>query len=156
TLVVVGIYVFWQSQTIEHVNAVVEAAQLNLKQITAGYSVNDLLSMAQSDLVKWFIPNRDYFFYEWVPLVLLVSPLLIFHFRKQYLLALMVGLSIVAYLLMMRFAGLAILYIKFTYNEILYTPVRNVIFFVYILTGVFFFVLAERIAKMRSAILLVL
>ena len=64
------------------------------------------------------------------PVVLLLSPLILIAVRGSKLTWLMAA-SIVSYLLIIRYPILAIPYTYATYFEILYTPVRNVVFFVH-------------------------
>jgi hypothetical protein len=87
----------------------------------------------------------------WIPIVLLASPFALFALRRRPL-ALMVAASIVGYLLIVRMPLLAIPYLYLTYFEMLYVPVRNVIFFVHVLAGVCAYLIAARLATHRSII----
>jgi hypothetical protein len=89
----------------------------------------------------------------WSPIVLMASPFALFALRRRPL-AVMLGASIVCYLLIVRLPLLAIPYLYLTYFEMLYVPIRNVIFFIHLLTGVCAYLVAARLARFRAIIAL--
>ena len=92
-------------------------------------------------------------FHGWNPVVLLASPFTLFALRRRPL-AMLVAASVVCYLLIIRFPLLAIPYAYVTYFEILYTPVRNVIFFIHILAGVSLYLVSARLSQWRYLVAL--
>jgi hypothetical protein len=64
---------------------------------------------------------------------------------------LLVGASMLAFALVLRVGALTWAYVYATYFEILYTPVRNVIFFVHLSAGALLYLLAEVIARRSTA-----
>jgi hypothetical protein len=85
-------------------------------------------------------------FQGWNPLVLLASPVVFWLLRRRPLVWLACG-SIACYLLIIRFPLVGIPYVYLTYFEILYTPVRNVIFFIHLLAGASLYLLAAGLAR---------
>ena len=67
-------------------------------------------------------------------MVLLASPFALFMLRRRPL-ALMLRASIVCYLLIVDFRSWRFPILYLTYFEMLYTPIRNVIFFIHLLDG---------------------
>ena len=99
-------------------------------------------------LLEKYMPAEGPLFLWWNPVVLAASPVALFALRRHPL-AWLVGAGIAAYLLIIRFPAFAIPYTYATYFEILYTPVRNVVFFVHLLAGVCLYLLAARLAAWR-------
>lgn len=93
-----------------------------------------------------YMPAYEPMFSGWTPLLLVASPFVLYAFRHEPL-AWLVGGGIGAYLLVIRFPAFGIPYTLATYHEILYTPVRNVIFFVHILAGVSLYLVAAWLAR---------
>ena len=106
-------------------------------------------------LLDNYMPAFQVFFVWWNPFVLLASPVVLYVLRGRPLAWLFAG-SIATYLLIIRFPLLAIPYTYLTYFEILYTPVRNVVFFIHVLAGVSFYLLAAWLAQRRYTMVCVL
>jgi hypothetical protein len=106
----------------------------------------------------WFAsPLRDSFFAQGFGLLfsgpnailLLLCPLVLVAVRTGALTAFFAS-SIAAYALIIRFPALTIPYLQFTYGEMFFAPVRNVIFFLYVLAGPLLYLGANAIARIRS------
>jgi hypothetical protein len=150
TAILLVAYTQWFGASLATANSLVEREREGLADL--------FHQAAWMDLVGRPLPLlRDYLIAYglavsgWIPIVLLASPLALFAVRRRAL-ALMVGTSIVCYLLIVRLPLLAIPYLYLTYFEMLYVPVRNVIFFVHLLAGVCVYLVAARLARQRSVI----
>ena len=106
-------------------------------------------------LLDNYMPAFQALFVWWTPVVLLASPVVLYILRGRPL-AWLLAASVVTYLLIIRFPLLAIPYTYLTYFEILYTPVRNVVFFVHVLAGVSVYQIAAWLAQRRYPIMCVL
>jgi hypothetical protein len=118
-----------------------------LGQLVAGMSFWD-----------WFAsPLRDSFFAQGFGLLfsgpnailLLLCPLVLIAVRTGALTVFFAS-SIAAYALIIRFPALTIPYLQLTYGEMFFVPVRNVIFFLYVLAGPLLYLGASAIARIRS------
>ena len=98
-------------------------------------------------LLRNYMPAFGPMYLGVYPIVLLVSPLVLFALRRRTLLWL-VAAGIATYALIVRLPLLGIPYIYLTYFEILYSPVRNFVFFVYLLTGIALYLAAARLARL--------
>lgn len=96
-------------------------------------------------LLDAYMPGLQLMFFGWNPIVLVASPLVLYLLRRP--LAWLPAASIVVYTLIITFPAAAILFAYVTYFEILYTPVRNVILFVYLLAGASLYAVAARLAR---------
>src|SRR5262245_19363627 len=89
--------------------------------------------------------------YRWNGIVLALSPLVVVAFHRWGLVLLM-GASILIYLLLVRLPLLTVPYVYLTYYEILLTPARNVSFFVYLLTGPLLYLVAVNLSRITQMI----
>jgi hypothetical protein len=96
--------------------------------------------------LKDYMPDMAAFFQWWNPLLLVAGVATLYVLRARTLVWMVVA-SIAAYLLIIRIPLLAITYAYATYFEILYTPVRNVMFFVHMLAGASLYLVAARLAR---------
>ena len=80
-------------------------------------------------------------FYGWNAVLILATPLVWLAMGKKPL-VLMMGASVLAYLVILRFPVLSILYTYVTHAEMLDTPVRNFTLFLYLMTGPLLYVIA--------------
>jgi hypothetical protein len=102
-------------------------------------------------------PLRDSFFSQGFGLLfsgpnavlLLLCPLVLIAVRTGAL-TIFFASSIAAYTLIIRFPGLTIPYLQLTYGEMFFVPVRNIIFFLYVLAGPLLYLAANAIARIRS------
>jgi len=99
--------------------------------------------------VKFMVAFQS-LFDGWHPLLLLASPLFFLTVRHRPLVILM-GMSMVVFLLLIRVPVLAMLYVYCTYFEMLMTPVRNLSYFHYLIAGAVLYTLAVRLARLRPA-----
>ena len=86
-----------------------------------------------------FVQDFDQVFAGLTPFLLFAGPVVVLLFRHRPLVWL-ISSSTVAYLAVMSVPLLAFPYVYLTYLEILHVPIRNVIFFVYLLAGTFVYV----------------
>jgi hypothetical protein len=96
-----------------------------------------------------FVVGFETLFAGWNPLSVLLVPLIVFAHRRAPLM-LFVGTSVFVYILLIRLPVLTIPFIYLTYPEIMYVPVRNVMFFLYLVPGALFHLVAARVASMAS------
>jgi len=152
TLAVLITYRIWHQSAVPAIDTMVEQERAGLTEVFRGASWGELVGRPLP-LLRNYMVAFEPMFHAWNPVVLLASPFALFVLRKRAL-TLLVAASIVCYLLIIRFPLLGIPYIYVTYFEILYTPVRNVIFFVHLLAGVCLYLLAARLARHSYAVVL--
>ena len=145
TLAMLVIYRMWYQSVVSVVDEMVEREREGLAQIFQGASVADLLGLPLPLLRSYMIAFEPVF-HGWNPVVLLASPLALLMLRRRPL-SLFLASGIVCYLLIIRFPILSIPYAYLTYFEILYTPIRNVIFFIHLLAGVCVYLAAARLSR---------
>lgn len=141
-----ALYAAWEGRTAAIVATLVEQQRAKLADIAAGASFAELLTTPASSMLSDFIVNADDVFTGLMPFFLFVGPIAVFLFRRRPLVWLMAA-SIVVYVLVMQVPLLAVAYIYATYYEILYTPVRNIVFFVYLLTGAALYSIVLAVAR---------
>jgi hypothetical protein len=139
-------YRVWNAWAVPLVDSLVEAHRRDLRDLYNGSTWHDLFAQPYP-LMRNYMPGFQSVLYGVNPVVLLLSPLILIAVRGSKLTWLMAA-SIVSYLLIIRYPILAIPYTYATYFEILYTPVRNVVFFVHMLAGIGLFVLAAYLARL--------
>jgi len=139
-------YRVWNAWAVPLVDSLVEAHRRDLRDIYDGSTWAELFGQPLP-LLRNYMPGFPSMFYGWNPLVLLLSPVILIAIRASKL-TWLVAASIAAYLLIVRFPVLALPYTYATYFEILYTPVRNVIFFIHILAGIGLYVLAAYLGRL--------
>jgi hypothetical protein len=150
TLAVLVVYRMWHQSVVLTVDDMVERERAGLAQILRGASLTDLVGLPLPLLRSYMIAFEPVF-HGWNPVVLLASPLALFALRRRPL-ALFLAAGIVCYVLIIRFPILSIPYAYLTYFEILYTPIRNVIFFIHILAGVCVYLVAARLSRYATGI----
>lgn len=143
-IVAVG-YITWHKHTVGHIDGFVQERRELLIKVASEFSLADWT--LRPFVHRHFVCAENAFFFGWIPFVLLATPWAVWVYRDEPLM-LFVGASIAAYLAIIRLPFLTIPYIYFTYFEILFTPVRNVAFFVYMLTGVLLYLLASGLARL--------
>ena len=149
TAVLLIAYRTWNAWAVPLVDTLVEGHRRDLRDIYNGSTWADLFGQP-FPLLRNYMPAFQPLFYGWNPLVLVMSPAILYAARGRTL-TWLIAASIACYALIIRFPAFAIPYTYATYFEILYTPVRNVVFFVHLLTGVGLFVLAAQLARLRYA-----
>jgi hypothetical protein len=101
-------------------------------------------------IMRNYMPNFEPTFYGCIPLVLLLTPAILFAARDRAL-TWFIAAGVACYALIIRLPAFAIPYTYLTYFEILYSPVRNFVFFVYLLAGVGLYVLAAHLSRLSYA-----
>ena len=139
TLLAVGaglvvIYSLWQAEVVGLVSDIVRTQRTRLMSIVTTSSVQTLLFTAAPALLTGFLVNSEQTTSGLIPLLLFAGPSVVLLLSRRPLVWLMSSSTLV-YLAVMTLPLLAIPYIYLTYFEILYTPVRNVILFVYLVAG---------------------
>lgn len=148
------VYRWWYQSAVALVDTLVADRRRDLWDLLAGSSWNALLGQPLP-LLDDYMPGFNLMFHSWIPAVLLVTPVALYVLRGHRM-TWLIGASIIAYLAIIRLPIFAMFYAYLTYFEILYTPVRNVVFFVYLLAGVSLYLLAAWIARYRNVALVCL
>ncbi len=139
-------YRVWNAWAVPLVDSLVEAHRRDLRDLYDGATWRELFGQPYP-LMRNYMPAFQPTFYGWNPLVLLLSPVILFAVRGSKL-TWLVAASIATYAVIIRYPAFAIPYTYATYFEMLYTPVRNVVFFIHMLAGVGLYVLAARLARL--------
>jgi hypothetical protein len=148
------LYRWWYSVAVAAVDSVVAERRHGRWDLFWEHSWTELLGYPLP-MLDHYMPAFSLLFERWNPAVILVSPVVLYVFRRHRF-AWLVSASILAYLLLIRLPILAIPYAYATYFEILYTPVRNVVFFVYLLTGASLYLAATLVARRAYLVVSVL
>lgn len=147
TVTTAAVYSVWQSRTVTLVGDIVAEQRARLASIVEGSSFQTLVSTPAPVLLGDLVQSFDQVFGGLTPFFLFAAPAVILLFRRQPLVWLIAS-STMTYLAVMSIPLLAIPYIYGTYYEILFTPVRNIIFFVYLFAGAFIYALVVALARM--------
>ena len=150
TVVLLVVYTQWFAASLATANTLVERERESLAEIFRQASWAELVGRPVP-LLRNYVIAYGMTVSGWTPIVLMASPFALFMLRRRPM-ALMLGASIVCYLLIVRLPLLAIPYLYLTYFEMLYVPIRNVIFFIHLLTGVCAYLVAARLAQYRPLI----
>lgn len=151
TVAVVVVYRLWNVWAVPIVDSLVAANRQHLRSLFRAATWPELFGRPLP-LLDNYMPAFQPMFYGWNPVVLLASPFILFAVRGRKLTWLLAA-SIACYALIIRYPAFGIPYTYLTYFEILYTPVRNVIFFVHVLAGIGLFVLASMFSRFRYGVL---
>lgn len=147
TLLMVVIYVIFHRLTVASVSSIVDVNRAYILELWRNMSLLDCFARPLND--GKIVNNFNLFFYNLNALALLSSPLIFLaFFRKQLVLFLWAGLF--AYLLIIRFPIFSIPYLLLTYFDMLSSPVRNVIFFIFVMTGVIVYMTALSFSKLKQ------
>lgn len=140
-------YLAWHQRAVGHIDSFVRERRDLLVRVASEMGPADWLF--RPFLHPAFGSSLESFFFSFFPFLLLLGPVLL-AWRPRRPQAVLVASSVAAYLLIVRFAPLTIPYIYVTYFEILFTPVRNVVFFLYLLAGLAAAALAIRVSRIRE------
>jgi hypothetical protein len=151
-LVTLVMYTAWQQSLVATSTDLVEREREGLSGLFRAASWRELFGPPLPFLDNYVIAFWT-FFSGWNPVVLLASPLVLFALRRRPL-TLLLSAGIVFFLLIVRFPVLGIPYLYMTYFEMLYTPVRNVIFFIHMLAGAGMYLVAAWLARYHYGVLL--
>ena len=146
SLVIAIAYLGWQAGTVTLVSDIVGDQRARLVTIAATSSLWSLVSTPAPVLLGEFLLSADQLFVGLTPLVLFAGPAVMLLFPRQPLVWL-ISSSTIVYLAVMTVPLLAVPYIYVTYFEILYTPVRNVIFFAYLFAGAAIYAMVVALAR---------
>lgn len=147
TLALVYAYLTWHKHAVGHIDFVVVERRNILIQVIKTMPLLDYVRAPFLNI--YFSTAHEFFFYRWFPLVLFFSPLVIAFYASRGL-VIAIGASMLAYLLIVRLPFISIPYIYATYYEILFTPVRNFLFFIYLIAGPLILLLSDGIAALRA------
>jgi len=125
-------YLAWHQRAVGHIDTFVRERRDLLVDLASGFHPADWL--ARPFLHPAFGNSLDSFFFSWFPFLLLLGPMLL-SWRPRRPQVLLAFSSVTAYLLIVRLPLLTVPYIYLSYFEIMFTPVRNVVFFAYLMTG---------------------
>jgi hypothetical protein len=144
SIVVTLTYLWFHRRAVAHIAPLVDAYRA------------ELLATARSlTLARWFsrplhfVSEFQWMFYGWHPLILAAAPLLWAALRRKTLM-LLVGTSILFYLLVIRLPLLSLPFAYATHWEILVFPLRNLAIFTYLLAGVTFYTVAVNLARIQK------
>jgi hypothetical protein len=146
TLAIAAIYTLWQGWMVPLVDNIVDTQRAELLALAAQHSLPELLLTPASSIFPDSLQKFDQIFITLLPVFLFGGPVVIVVFHRQPLVWLLAA-TIVAYLLVMSVPLLAIPYIYLTYFEILHLPVRNIVFFVYLLGGALLYITVVALAR---------
>jgi hypothetical protein len=146
TAVAAVLYTRWQAAIVPVVTSIVTGHRAQLLSSVADVPSSALVFSSASSLLGDFIQDLDEMFAGLTPFFLLAGPAVVLFFRRQPLVWLLSS-STAAYLAVMSMPLLAIPYVYATYFEILHVPVRNVIFFVYLVAGALMYLIVVAIAR---------
>ena len=134
TVLIAIAYVWWESHVAALVGSIVDGQRARLVSIASALPARELLFSRAADVLPDFVQDYDQMFIGLTPLLLFGGVIVTVLFRCRPLIWL-VSSSTMVYLAVMAIPLLAIPYIYLTYFEILFVPVRNVVFFVYLFAG---------------------
>ena len=117
---------------------VLDQRRSDLMSIAAATSLPSVMFSPASTVIGDYLPEFQHMWNGLTPFFLFAGPAVIVLFQRQPLVW-FVASGTTVYLALMSVPFLAIPYIYLTYHEILYTPVRNIMFFVYLLAGAFLY-----------------
>ena len=155
TVLIVVTYTRWQSTVVSTVTTIVAGHRAELLSLATSVPPAALVLQPSWEVLGTFVQDFDEIFAGLVPFFLCAGPAVIVFFRERPFVWL-ISLSTMAYLAVLTFPVLAVPYIYATYFEILHVPVRNVIFFLYLVAGAWIYVTVVAVARMDRTRLLVL
>ena len=146
TIAVAAGYTLWQSAVVPVASGIVSEERGNLVALARDMPLRSLLLSPAASVLGDFIQDFDQMFAGVIPFFLFAGTVVILVFRHRPLVWL-ISSSTIAYLAVMTMPLLAIPYIYLTYFEILHIPVRNVIWFVYLLAGAVLYITVVALAR---------
>jgi hypothetical protein len=139
-------YVTFHRRLIDYVGPALAPATERLGRLAAEMSLWDWVASPLND--STFSIGLRTLFSGPNGLLLLLCPLVLIAFRTGAL-TIFFAASMAGYALIIRFPALTIPYLQLTYVEMFFAPVRNVIFFLYVLAGPLLYLGANAIARLR-------
>jgi hypothetical protein len=150
TLVIAIGYTLLQGAIAPRSNDIIGEERRNLVALAGQIPIQSMVLSPAAGVLGDFIQDFDQMFAGLIPFFLFAGTIVIVVFRDRPLIWL-ISSSTVAYLAVMTVPLLAIPYIYLTYFEILHIPVRNVIWFVYLLAGALLYITAVAVSRVRFA-----
>jgi hypothetical protein len=144
---VVGGYVALHRQLVVHVGPSLSELSERLGRLAAEMSLWDWVASPLSE--GPFSAGFRTLFSGPNAVLFLLCPLVLIAVRTGAL-TIFFAAGIAAYALIIRFPALTIAYLQLTYVYMFLTPVRNVIFFLYVLAGPLLYLAANAIARIRN------
>jgi len=144
-LAIGAVFTLWSNAVITHIGTLVVERREQLVQTVRDLSLLDLLR-PPLPIFSGFVAYYSTMFWGWFPFLLIATPFALRRYRDRWLAGLL-GSSILCYLLIVRFPLFAFPYIYFTYFEILFTPLRNIVFFLQVAAGAVVYLVTQRMAK---------
>jgi hypothetical protein len=144
----------WYLAVVTDVDSLVSGKREDVRNLFMESSWGELFGLPLP-LLDNYMPGFPLWFQWWIPVVLVLSPVLLYVLRHRPL-AWFFAAGTATYLLILRLPVLALPFTYATYFEILYTPARNVVFFVHVLAGVGLYVIAAWMARRGYVVLCVL
>jgi len=139
-------YVTFHRRLVDYVGPALAPATERLGRLAAEMSLWDWVASPLND--STFSIGLRTLFSGPNGLLLLLCPLVLLAFRTGAL-TIFFAASMAGYALIIRFPALTIPYLQLTYVEMFFAPVRNVIFFLYVLAGPLLYLGANAIARLR-------
>ena len=96
-----------------------------------------------------YFSGLELYFRGWSWLALLAGPLTLVLLGRSAV-GLFVAAAVLGYAIILRFPVVGIVYAAATYDEILVSPVRNMVFFIYLITGAFIYLIAVIVTRIGS------
>jgi hypothetical protein len=143
---IVVVFSVWQARVVPLVDATVAERRADLLVTARKIPPADLVFAPASQVIENYVPEFRQLWGGLLPFFLVTGVGAFCLFTRRPLVALMAG-STATYLAVMTIPLLAIPYIYVTYFEILYTPVRNIVWFVYLLAGAVLYGLTVQLAR---------
>ena len=147
TLIIAIGYTVLQGAIAPRSNDIIGEERRNLVALAGGLPLQSMLFSPAASVLGDFVQDFDQMFAGLIPFFLFAGTIVIVVFRERPLIWLM-SASTIAYLAVMTVPLLAIPYIYLTYFEILHIPVRNVIWFVYLVAGALLYLAAVALARL--------
>jgi hypothetical protein len=144
TIALVVVYLKWHQFAVGHVDAIVAQRREILIQAVTAMKPAEFLTPIFAN--PYFNVNQQYYFYMWFPIIILAAPLVLMAYRDAPLVP-FVTASLLGYAVVLFVPAVAIAFVYLTYFEILFTPVRNWLFFIYMLAGPLLLLLADAIGR---------
>ncbi len=153
TLLIAGLYIMYHRATVPSVTSIVEFDRMQILKLWKNKSIFEYIAQPFNDGL--FVNNFHLFFNNINAIVLLCSPLVFLAFLRNRL-VFFIWAGLFAYLMIIRFPIISVPYLTLTYFDMLSTPVRNVIFFIFIMTGALVYITAIFFSKLKSLVLAII
>jgi hypothetical protein len=144
-------YDFWHSQTVLHVNALESEFRKAGRAFISSMPLGAYFGDPNKIEFRYFSGN-ELFFLGWNWLALLAGPIVLVAWQRS-IVSVFVAAAVLGYAAILRFPIVGLAYRATTYDEILVSPVRNVVFFIYLLTGAALYLMTALVSQLRPLLL---